>query len=127
MIPGSNLLKTALGIIAPQSVTYYQFISRDQSAKGQWVATYADPVTVPGSFQPVPRQLYEQYGLDFSRSYFMFYTNTNVISTERDVSGDQLVFDGKQYQCESNNDWIAIDKWKGVLCVQVPNTLQNAR
>jgi E217 collar protein gp28 len=117
-IPGGNLLKVALGIIAKQTVSYYQFISRAASAKGQWVATYADPVNLVGSFQPVPRKLYEQYGLDFSKSYFTFYTSNNILSTQRDVSGDQLAFNGVRYQCESNNDWFPIDGWKGVLCVQ---------
>jgi hypothetical protein len=121
-IPGANLLKIALGIIASQTVSYYQFLSRAPSAKGQWVATYADPVNLTGSFQPVPRKLYEQYGLDFSKSYFTFYTSNNILSTQRDVSGDQLVFNGITYQCESNNDWFAIDGWKGVLCVQTVST-----
>jgi len=123
MIPGSNLLKTALGLIASQTITYYQFVSRAQSAKGQWVPTYASAISIRGSLQPVPRNLYEQWGLDLSKNYFTFYSLNDVISMQRDVSGDQFVFNNQQYQCEANNDWFAIDKWKGVLCIQVPKTL----
>lgn len=121
MIPGSNLLKTALKIISPQTITYYRFVSRALNDIKQWVATYASPVEISGSFQPVPRALYAQYGLDFSKDYFTFYTNTNIFSTQRDVSGDQIIFEGQQYQCEANNDWFALDGWKGVLCILTVN------
>ncbi len=73
MIPGANILTTALSIIAKQSFSYYQFQSRTPNAIGQDVATYAEPITLTGSVQPVPRTLYQDYGLDFQRNYINVY------------------------------------------------------
>ena len=119
MIPGQNLLKMAFNIIATQVIIYNQATGRTLNAVGQDVTTYADPVTIRGSFQPVPRSLYQQYGLDLSKSYFTFYTLLNLIDIQRDVSADQIAFNGATYQCISTNDWFAIDGWEGILCVLI--------
>ena len=119
MIPGSNLLNLALTVIARQSVTYYKMIGRALNNVGQDVTTYEPPVVVTGSFQPVPRKLYQQYGLDLQKNYYTFYVSANFLDVARDVSGDQIAFNGIRFQCESNNDWYAIDGWKGVLCVEI--------
>jgi E217 collar protein gp28 len=121
MIPGANLLKTAMRAIATQPVDYYQFTGRTLNDIGMEVPTYADPVSIDGSFQPVNRNLYEQYGLDFNKYYANFYTLSDLLDVTRDVSGDQIVFNGKRYQCEANNDWFQIDGWKGVLVVLIEN------
>lgn len=122
MIPGSNLLNLALSVIARQQFQYFQFLSRAQNAIGQDIATYAAPLSLSGSVQPVPRELYHDNGLDFQRNYFLFYVSENVIDPRRDVSGDIMNFAGNTYQCISENDWFPIDGWTGVLCVQVENT-----
>jgi hypothetical protein len=119
MIPGSNLLNMALTVIAKQTISYYRAVSRSLNSVGQDVTVYAGVVSIVGSFQPVPRQLYEQYGLDFQKSYFTFYTSNNLIDVQRDVSADRIAFQGLLYQCESNNDWYGEDGWKGVLCVLI--------
>lgn len=119
MIPGSNILKQALSIIASQTISYYKATGRSLNAIGQYITTYASPVSILGSFQPVPRTLYQVYGLDFQKSYFTFYTSTNLIDVQRDVSPDKIVFNSQTYQCISNNDWFAIDGWVGMLCVLI--------
>lgn len=118
-VPGSNLLNMALSIIAPQMFEYYQFVSRTPNAVGQDIATYAVPVTYYGSVQPVPRQLFEQYGLEFNRSYMTFFIRQEVFDVTRDVSGDQMFFNGKMYNCLYKTDWFAQDKWVSVLAVRI--------
>ncbi len=118
-IPGINLLNMALTIIAKQTVSYYQFISRSLNSVGQDIAVYASPINLVGSWQPVPRHLYEIYGLDLQKDYFTFYSSNNILDIQRDISGDQLVFMGKRYQVESSNDWYQLDGWKGMLCVDL--------
>lgn len=115
MIPGSNLLLDALEIIDPSKVTYYKFLSRTVNDRGLFETEYDTAVNLYGSFQPVPRNMYEQYGLELEKIYALFYTKSNVISLARDKTGDKIVFASVQYQCEANNDWYAIDGWKGVL------------
>ena len=119
MIPGQNLLNMALTVIARQTITYYQYTGRALNNVGQDVTTYADPVSMVGSLQPVPRQLYAQWGLDLQKSYYTFYTSNNILDIRRDVSADQFAFNNQRYQVESNNDWYAQDGWKGVLCVLI--------
>jgi hypothetical protein len=119
MIPGANILKMALSMIRKQRLTYYKNTGRATNSIGMLVPTYAPPVVVEGSFQPVPRNLYAENGLDFQKDYYTFYAPVDIFDLQRDVSGDQLIFNNTQYQCESNNDWFAIDGWKGVLCVRI--------
>lgn len=119
MIPGSNLLNMAFQIIAKQTVIYYQYASRITNAIGYEVTTYESGVTLSGSFQPVPRSLYSQYGLDLQKSYFTFYVSKNILDLERNVSGDQISFNGSRFQCESNVEWFNIDGWTSVLCVEI--------
>lgn len=117
--PGSNLLKQALTVINPQFVTYYRAASRAINSIGQFVTTYAAGTVIRGSFQAVPRKLYMAYGLDLQKSYYTFYTLNDLIDIQRDVSNDQLVYNGLRYQVESDNDWFAQDGWKGVLCCYI--------
>ena len=118
-IPGQNLLNMALRIIARQGITYYHDLGRTQNAVGQDITQYDEGRWMVGSWQPVPRQLYQVYGLDLQKDYFTFYTSNNILDITRDVSGDQLAFNGQRYQCESNNEWYAMDGWVGVLCVHI--------
>jgi hypothetical protein len=117
-IPGSNLLNSALGVIASQSVDYYKFASRATNTIGMEVSTYDSPIVIFGSFQPINSAMYEEYGLDLSRTYANFYSSNNIISVDRDVSGDYLIFQGDKYQCESNTKWFGIDGWNAVLVVK---------
>jgi hypothetical protein len=119
MIPGQNLLNMCLTLIHKQTVQYYQFVSRETNSVGQDITTYASPIILVGSFQPVPRKLYELYGLDLQKDYSTFYTSNNLLDITRDVSGDQIAYIGRRYQVESDNDWFSQDGWKGVLCVDL--------
>jgi hypothetical protein len=120
MIPGENLLDLALDVIQSQTVTYYKFLSRSLNDVGQNVSVYADGVQIEGSLQPIPRSLYEKYGLNLQKVYYVFYALTPIDDVARDVSGDKLEFLGRTYHCESSNgDWYAMDGWRGILCVQI--------
>lgn len=117
MIPGGDLLDDALSVIDARTALYYKSNNRTLNSVGQFVTTYDAPVEVLGSMQPVPRYRYEAYGLDFSKSYYTFYTSTDIIAVNRNVSGDQIIFASQLYQCQSSNDWFTVDGWKGILCV----------
>lgn len=117
MIPGSNLLNMAFSVISQQTVTYLAATGRALNSVGQDVTSYAPPASLRGSFQPVPRRLYEQYGLDLQKTYYTFYASKDIIDIGRDVSCDQIIFENRVFQCESSNDWFAVDGWAGVLCV----------
>ena len=126
-IPGQNLLNMALTVIAKQPLTYYQFTGRTQNSVGQDITTYLHGRIIYGSWQPVPRHLYEQFGLDWNRDYFVLYTSNNTIDVSRNVSGDQVAFNGQRYQCESNNEWFNLDGWNGIICVHIGDDTADTR
>ncbi len=120
MIPGGNILKTALSAIGKQQFIYYPYATRTLNAIGLYNAVYTNGVPVSGSVQPIPRSLYENMGLDFQRNYFNFFVTQDIFDVARDVSGDQFCFQGKNFQCVSKTAWYGIDGWDQVLCVEVP-------
>ncbi len=119
-IPSQNLLNMALSQIHKQTMTYIAFTGRTTAANGTWTPAYASPVTVQGSFQPIPRRLYEQMGLQFQGDYAWIFIPQDVIDITRDVAGDQFTFNGKTWKAESKTAWAALDGWVQVLCVAVP-------
>lgn len=122
MIPGSNLLRTALRIIGQQTIAYYQATGRVNNAAGLFVTTYADPVDIRGSFQPIDRAYYLQYGLDFTKTYAKWYDPNGAIhDVQRGTSGDKIVYAGSTYTALSNIDWKEPDGWTGTMFVRVPS------
>jgi hypothetical protein len=120
-IISSNLLADALSLIGRSVLLYYKENGRTLNDVGEYVATYDLPINVEGSFQPIPRNLYESYGLDFQKSYFNFYVLKNIIDVSRGTSGDKLVFEGDEYQVQSRTEWYPFDEWEAVLCVKIDN------
>jgi hypothetical protein len=118
-VPGSNLLSQALTVIVSQTITYYKWNTRTVNEVGQYVSTYDAPIDIRGSFQPVPKSLYTAYGLDLQKEYYTFFTLNDLLDINRDVSNDQIVFNGIRFQCESDVEWFAVDKWKAVLCCKL--------
>lgn len=121
IVPGSNLLNMAFGLIGQQVVQWSSFLGLVTNAAGTKVPTWAAPIALGGSFQPVARTLYQQLGLDFNKSYANFYASADIMDVLRNKTGDRLAYAGRTYQVLSNNDWIAQDGWKGVLCIEVTN------
>lgn len=121
MIPGGNILNLALSVIAPQTLQYYEFISRVGNEIGVINNNYKPPVNISGSFQPVPNSVYSYMGLDFKKEYWMFYASSNMLNLTRGRAGDRLVFQNKTYEIMDADEWFAIDGWNGVLCVLIDN------
>lgn len=119
MTPGSNLLAEALTLIAPQAVTYRAYTAQTTNEAGEKTATYANPVTRYGSFQPVSRTVMALQGLDMDKRYALFYVSSNIRNPGRDGSGDLFGFNGRAWQAMGGADWFAIDGWDATLLVDV--------
>lgn len=119
MIPGSNLLNMAFSVIGKQTVSYLRATGETVNAIGYKVPTFATAVSIQGSFQPVPRRLYQVYGLDMEKNYATFYTSLNVQDIQRAKQGDVVEFNNVRWLCQSENDWFAVDGWTGVLLVDI--------
>lgn len=120
MIVGGNLLMLALGAVGAQPVQWAKFLDRTTNAAGQREPRYADPVTIQGNLQPMAKRLYQSLGLDWTKTYVVFYTPEDVISVDRDGCGDKLLHLGSVYVCESSTDWQMQDGWVQITAVKVP-------
>ena len=119
MLSGRQMLALAQSAIGSQTVELFRFVSRGPNAAGDLVANYAEPEAIRCNFQPVPQQLYAQYGLDFQKSYRTLVTREPVGDIHRGKDGDQVTFFGRRYNCESNTEWQETDQYTIVLCVDV--------
>ena len=120
-VPGSNLLMQALSLISAQSFQYIAFQSRLTNSIGYDVNTYAAPITIQGSIQPVPRSLYDQYGLQIQKNYIWVYTPNAVVDIDRDRSSDKVIFNSNTYQILSDTLWYPLDGWTAAIAIQVPS------
>ncbi len=125
MIPGSNLLKMAFTLIATECVIYHASAGRALNAVGQDISKYLNPRRIKCSFQPVQKNLYQSLGLDLQKSYFNMYVPRDIIDIRRDLSSDQITFKNQLFQCLSCTEWIGIDGWVAVLCVDVTTQIPN--
>lgn len=119
MIPGMNILSSALGVIAAQTVTYYQATGRTTNSIGLDVAAFATGVPIRASVQAVSRDRYQSYGLDLQKNYIMVYAMSSFVNMARGRTGDQLGFNGKRYQVPSESDWFVQDGWTSLLCLEI--------
>lgn len=114
-----NVLNQAFNAIPKQAFTYYAFTARVTNDVGYDVAAYAPAVTLCGSIQAIPRSAYQNMGLDFQKNYVNVYVSKAMLDIDRDVSGDQIAYGGKRFQCVSATDWQPMDGWLAMLCVEV--------
>lgn len=119
-IPGANLLSIAARVLRMQTLQHRAFISRTENSAGDTVSTFADPVEIQGSVQPLDKKLYQELGLNLTKNYVMLYTLASVSPTTRDREGDLVSFGGLTWQCESDQNWAAIDGFTKMLCVETP-------
>ena len=120
IVPGANILKLALSVQGTQAVQW--FVATGSAAAGTAglkQTTFADPVIIQGSFQPVKKSLYQTLGLNLAKVYFNFYVPANVLPTGRNASGDELQINGRRYKVESDTAWFSVDGWQQLLCVDI--------
>jgi len=121
IVPGSNLLNLAMGPIARQAPQWRAWTGRVIGPAGDYVDTYADPVGITGSMQPVNKDQYQQLGLTFEKSYSRLWTSAAVQPLSRDRRGDIIEYGGRFWECQSDMDWTTADGWKRMLCIEVPS------
>ena len=120
-IPGNNIYQQATAIIARQTYDYYQFIGTAIDARGRQTSQYNPAVTLADSIQAVPRELYQDLGLDFERDTIRIYTDNQLFAIERDYSGDQIDYRGARFQLLSDTDWQSQDGWREIFAVRLVN------
>lgn len=121
MIPGSNLLNMAMGLIAPQTVKYFQALPRGAANTiGVLPSAFAAGVNVTtGSLQPVPQNMFQQLGLDYAKTYVTWFVQRQIVGLERNSSGDEIEWNGSRYKCQNETDWFGQDGWLSIICVKI--------
>ena len=119
MMTGAAMLSLAQSVIGTQTLEVLRFVSRTPNAAGKLVATYAAPEALEGNFQPVARNLYAQYGLDFAKTYYTLVIGADVVALKRGIDGDRLAYFGRLYSCESDTPWYNSDGYSISLCVDI--------
>lgn len=120
IVPGSNLLAMAMGVVGQQSVQWLRFTGMTTNTAGQERPTWAAPVTILGSIQPVDANTLQNLGLDWTRNYVTFYAPVEFREIERDQSSDRIAYAGRTYQVVGKTAWFYQDGWDKVICVEVP-------
>lgn len=116
--PGGNLYGLARGLVGTQAYTFFGGSGRVLDTRGLWVTSFAPGVPLRDSIQAIERKLYQSLGLELDRYYIIIYTDNPLLVVERDISGDQIEFNGERYQLLSDTDWRPQDGWRGVLAVR---------
>lgn len=117
-----NLLVRAVGVIGDTGpVAYFKYAGRAFNDRGIYLTSYLAPATINGTHvQAVDRAKYEAMGLDFNKTYTVWYVpNLNAIDIERDTSGDVIEYAGRRSQLEGVTDWFVQNGWKSFLCVDI--------
>lgn len=120
MIPGSNLLRSALRLIGNQTVTLTPWVSSTTSPTGRDVSSYGTQVVVTeGSVQAVPRDRYADMGLDYTKSYVTWFTSATVRGVERNRGPDRFTYGGRLYEVHTVTPWNLQDGWNEVVGVDI--------
>ena len=121
MIPGANLLNAAFMMVSPQPFEYSQFLGRVVNSIGLYESAYGPRVQLLGSIQAVPRNVYQEYGLDLQKNYVTIFVSREVVDLTRKTSGDEAFINGLTLQIISQTNWYHIDGWVSFLAVEVDN------
>lgn len=119
MIPGSNLLATALRLIRPVPVELFRVVGRAINSVGQDITEYDDPIQIQASVQAVKRTDYHRMGLDYAKRYIQLWSIEDISDLQRARSGDQIVWNNARYEVIDRDEWSAIDQWNSVMAVEI--------
>src|SRR5574344_1374867 len=115
----SNLQALASAAIPQQVVLHHRFIGNVTNDMGYKVPTYADPVAIKGSFQPMTAQDAAKLGLSFRQVNATFYTSATIALTSQGSQPDRIEYGGKLYDVIGVTDFKAQDGWAQYVLVAV--------
>lgn len=119
MIPGSNLLRMALTVIAPtQNVAYRAYMGEHENSFGGTVPNYGTTTPLFGvSVQPITKEQIQQMGLAVNKRYVSVWTLTDVEAAWRGRQNDILLWSGSEWEVLPQEDWIIQDGWRVITAV----------
>lgn len=120
IVPGSNLLRLALGAIQPtRNVTVRKFLGEAENDFGKTVPTYADPEPLRNcSVQAVPFRDIQQMGLTVGKTYIKVISDLTLHGAYRGGQGDRILWNGVTFTVLESTNWIVQDGWVRVIAVK---------
>src|SRR5574344_769176 len=115
----SNLQALASAAIPQQVVLHHRFIGNVTNDMGYKVSTYADPVEITGSFQPMSAQDAARLGLSFRQVNATLYTSAPIALTGEGAQPDRIEYSGKLYDVIGVTDFKVQDGWAQYVLVAV--------
>jgi len=114
-----NLLKQALSILPKQNFYLYKFQATSINDCGIKQDTYSNKISLAGSIQSIPKDMYQKLGLDFAKNYKMIYCDYDIKGlSQSNESPDKVEIDGIIFIVVSDTNWFKQDGWNGVLVVE---------
>ena len=101
-----NLYKSQ--IIQKQPFLIKRFLGETIDQNGFRVKGYGNIEHGVGIVQFVPKNVYAQFGLDFTKVYLTIHTSDNLSCIDRGTDGDIITYRGVDYLAKSDTD---VDKY----------------
>ena len=115
-----NQLALASRLIPLKTYDYYKFNANAINDVGIVENTYDEVTTIDANIQPVPRSVYEQYGLSFQKTYYTIYTSDILQDLQRNATGDRVIYNNMTLQIESNQaEWDTSYVFSSYLAVRI--------
>lgn len=121
MVPGSNLLNMALGVIQPtRGATVEGYLGEVENDFGGTEVSYkpAAPL-VNVSIQPMSKQQTQQTGLALNKSYIQIWVNHQIQGAYRGRQNDIINWAGYRWEVQPDADWMIQDGWVRIIAVKL--------
>lgn len=114
-----NLQALAATAVPQQQLKLIKFTGNVTNDAGYDVPSYADPVDITGSIQPMSADTAARLGLDFRETRAVLYTSADIALAKEGTQPDRVEYGGKLYDAVSITDWRHQDDWAHFMLVAV--------
>lgn len=94
------------------------FLEQTIDELGVAQAKYSPWYGIVGNVQYVPRKIYEELGLDFSKVYINAWGSVEIFDNSMKNQPDQLFWRGYLWNVQSQSEWNWQNGWVNVTAVQ---------
>lgn len=94
------------------------FLGQNINEIGIAVPTYGPWYGIKGNVQYVPRKMYQELGLDFTKVYINAWASVEINDNAMKKQPDQLFWRGFLWNVTSNSEWNLANGWVNVTAVK---------
>ena len=103
------------------------FLKQDINELGNAVPTYSPWYGIRGNVQYVPRKMYSDLGLDFTKVYINAWASVEIYANAMKNQPDQLYWRGYLWNVQSNSEWNWQNGWVNVTAVKDKRYIEEAQ